>query len=88
MRNCPRFKYASTPYVLSGFRRNANEIYVPLGGYGAFIGSYRRFGTIYQYHFQGSSIPRRIILGLLDVTSPKSEDVKSEYCLGLGSAAL
>jgi hypothetical protein len=88
MRNSPQFKHASTPYVLSGFRRNANEIFVPLGGYGAFTGSYRRFGTTYQSHFRGSSSPRRIILGLIDVTSPKSEDVKSVYCLGIGSAAL
>jgi hypothetical protein len=75
MRNSPQFKYASTPYVLSGFRRNANENFVPVGGYGAFVGSYRRFGKTYQSHFQGSSSPRRILFGLLDVTPQKSEDV-------------
>jgi len=74
--------------VLSGFRPNANQIFVPVGDYGAFIGSYRRFGKTYQSHFSRLSRPRRILLGLLDVTSQKSEDVKSVYCLGLGSAVL
>jgi hypothetical protein len=37
--------------------------------------------------FKGRAVQEEFFL-LLDVTSHKSEDVKSMYCLGLGSAAL
>jgi hypothetical protein len=45
--------------VISSFRRVVNEIFVPLGCYAAWIGSYRLFGTTCISHISGSSCPRR-----------------------------
>jgi len=41
--------------VIPGFRRSVYEIFALLGCYAALIDSYRRFGTTYRYHLQGSS---------------------------------
>ena len=42
-------------HVISGFRRNINEIFTLLGCYAAWIGSYRRFVTTPRSHLPGSS---------------------------------
>jgi len=40
--------------LISVFRRGANKIFALVGCYTAYICScYRRFGTNYQFHFQG-----------------------------------
>jgi len=46
--------------MISGFRRGVNKIVGFLGFYTAyFVVIYRRFGTTYRSHFQGSGSPRR-----------------------------
>jgi len=54
--------YAKQNCVISGFRRRMNETFGLLGCYVAVICSYRRFGTTYRSHLQGSSS----LLGLPD----------------------
>jgi len=41
--------------MISGFRGAVNEIFALLECYVAMTGSYRRFGTTYRPHLQGSS---------------------------------
>jgi len=45
-------------YVISGFRLSVYEIFILLGCYAAYIGSYRRFETTYRSHLQVSSSQR------------------------------
>jgi hypothetical protein len=42
--------------VISSFCRGVNFIFILLGRYAMYIGSYRRFGTTYRSQFEGSSI--------------------------------
>jgi hypothetical protein len=45
--------------VISGFHRGLNKTVALLGLYEAYSTSYRRFGTNYRPHLQGSSNPKR-----------------------------
>jgi len=49
--------------MISGFHCSVNEAFALLGYTTPLIGSYRRFGTAFQSHLQGSSN----LLGLLDL---------------------
>ena len=42
--------------VIWGFRRHVYEVFILLGCYAAFIGSYRRLGTTYRSHLQRSGL--------------------------------
>ena len=43
-------------FVITGLRLSVNEIFVLLGCYAVFVGSYGRFGTTYRCHFHGSNV--------------------------------
>ena len=53
--------------VISGFRRGVNEILVLPGCYTTLIDSYRRFGTTYRPHLQGSTLEDWILKLIRDV---------------------
>jgi len=45
----------STASTTSGFRGTVTRAFALLGSYAALVGIYRRFGTIYRSHLQGST---------------------------------
>jgi hypothetical protein len=64
--------------LILGFRRRINEIFAILSCYTVWIGSYRRFGIAYRFHFQGTDrLPKRrqLTVNQRCVTIQKSEDL-------------
>jgi len=60
-------------YVISGFLPHVNEGFAPLECYAALISSYRRFGTAYRSHLQGSSSGNSL-------SGSRSKVKGSKYC--------